>query len=623
MYLEKQKVHGNVYLRLVNNTVKQNKNGELKPTREIVKNLGKLSDLDDGQPNFLERLRKSFKDGNPILPELQPYVDGTARPVTVIEFVEGADDCRLRRYMFAGDFLSLFMKELALTTLLTQIKSKSRIQYDLVGIVKLLVYGRLMNPQSKIATASQNQMYFVPPVPPDTFHDKDVYKAMDVLYEQHDRILRTIHRRLMEKTGRDTTVVFYDVTNAFFQIDNPDEDIEDEDGVCAKKGLRKRGKSKEGRHDSIVQVALFMDSKGLPLSVNVFPGNMPDVSTLRPMLENMLRVAELGKFLFVADRGICSKANCFMLTQQNAGYVLSKSILKSSKKVQDWILDDQDWTNVTPDFRYKSKIVKEKVKDDDGTEHELQEKVIVYWSKKYCEKERADHKKLVEFLHSMEDDTGGVPIECVQKAYVKKNFKKAVAVTTEDGKLTGKTISKSRLREIIDTEKLKRDIELFGYYQIITSEIETPDLKVIQTYKKLVKIETEFHDMKDVLDLRPMYVRTPEHIQAHVLLCFIGLTIMRLMQIRIVEATPELQKDALLWTWGLSGDRLRAALNNWQVAQLPQGYYVFTQQGGTAADKRVNADLETLLHAYDIEIPFEVFTKGELLRIMRGISIFR
>lgn len=622
MYIEKQTVHGNEYIRLVENIVKSNNRGELKSTKKVIKTLGKLADLDDGEPNYLKRLRTSFSAGKPILAALEPYADGAAPQVIEVEFVEGTEDCCLERLLFAGGLLDVIFRELGLTTFLARVKSRSKIKYDLAGIVKLLVFGRLLNPRSKIATASQNRLYFVPPARIDKFKEKDVYKAMDVLFEQHEAILRAMHRSISDRIERDTDIVFYDVTNTFFQTDEPDEDVIDASGVCVQQGLRKYGKSKEGRHDPLVQIGLFMDGQGLPLAVEVFPGNVPDISTLRPMLEKTLRIVSLGKFLFVADRGICSNLNRLTLAKENAGYIVSKSILKSGKTVQDWILNDLDWIDETLDFRYKSKTVTTKVEDTDGVSHELREKIIVYWSRKYYEKQCAEHEELLEFLHSMEDENGGVPVERVQKAYVKKAFRKSLVVTDADGKPSGEMIPKSRLREIVDTEKLQHDVDLFGYYQIVTSETDIPDLDAIQIYKRLVKIETEFRDMKDLLGLRPVYVWTPKHIVAHIMLCFIALTIERLLQIRITQATPELRTRSLLWTWGMSGDRLRAALNNWQVIRLPGDCYAFSRQGSSKANLEANTDLDTLLHAFGIDIPLKMFKKGELKQIIRDIRVF-
>lgn len=623
MYIEKQTVRGHAYIRLVENVVKRNESGETKISKKVLKVLGRLEDLDDGRPDFMQRLRTSFREGRPLLPELMPFVDGTLQRVTELEFVEGSADCRPERQLFAGALLDRYFSDLGLTSLLGRIRNRSRIQYDLTGVVKLLVYGRLLCPSSKIAAAAQNEAYFIPPANPDLFSPKNVYKALDELYAGSDLIQRTMHRRLSSKMKRDTSVVFYDVTNTFFETDTPDEDITDESGECMQKGLRKRGKSKEGRRDPIVQVALFMDSNGIPLSVEVFPGNVPDVSTLKPMLEKTLNVTGLGKFIFVADRGICSKPNCLTITQNGGGYIVARSILRSSREHQDWVMSNLDMQYETPDFSYKSKIVTEKVKDSEGVEHELREKVIVYWSRKYCEKQRAEHDAIVQLLRSMEDDGGGVPLEKLEKKYVKKAFQNSLAVRSKDGKPSGEMIPRSQLREIIDRDKLQRQVDLFGYYEIVTSETETPDLQIIQTYKQLVQIETEFRDMKGILDLRPVYVRTPEHIKAHMLLCFIALTIMRLIQLRILDAHPAMRDSELRWTWGLSGVRLRAALNNWQLVRMPSDYFAFTRAGGKKADSGVNADLDVVLSAFDISIPLKLFTKGELRRMGQQIHVFR
>lgn len=612
-----------MYVRLVENIVKQNKEGKRTTTKRVVKTLGKLDDLEDGNPNYLERLRTSFRDGRPLLPVLEPYIDSAGPRTVEVQFVEGTEDCRPQRFLFVGALLSAYFRELGIPYVLNQAKRRHRLQYDVTGLAKLLVFGRLLDPRSKIATISLNEMFFEPPARCGQFRPKDVYKALDVLYDQHEAILRMVHRRINAARKRNLKVVYYDVTNTFFAIDNPDEDGLDEHGSCLSEGLRRRGKSKEGRSDPIVQIALFMDGDGIPLCFEVFPGNVPDVSTLRAALGKTLQITELEKFLFVADRGICARQNCLMLVQNHAGYIISKSIRRSSKADQSWILSKDDWVKESDDFRYKSRVVTTEVTDADGARHELREKVVVYWSRKYYEKECAEHASMLEFYESMKDDKDGIPLEKLERPYVRKAFRKEVVVTSQDGQASGEVIPKSKLREMIDTEKLERDVALFGYYQIVTSELDMPDTETIRTYKQLVRIETEFEDMKSVLDLRPVYVRTPEHIKAHVLLCFLALTIMRLIQLHLVASDPQYQDNKLLWTWGISGKRLRLAMNSWQIIEMPSNRYAFTREAARVPESQANTDLGALLRAYDIDIPLKLFTKGELRGIAKDITIFR
>lgn len=617
MYIDKQTVHGRTYLRLVNRVIDTDENGCTKMRLKTICRLGKLEDLDDGKPDYLERLRQSFADGHPILPQLEQYaVDNgqTVRkciPEITITFTNTGS--KLPRYNFANCLLDAIFGELGLPKLLSRIKAHNSINYDLIGIVRLLVYTRLMWPGSKMNAMERNESFYAPPVRSTKFNPFAVYSALDVLWSNRDRILRTVHNSITNKCGRDTSVLMYDVTNIFFQVDDNDCDTE-ADGVCVQPGLRKRGVSKEGRKKPIVQVALFVDRDGIPVAIQEFPGNVPDVSTMRPSLETLLQVTGIDRFVFVADRGICSNHNRIALARNGIGYIIAKSIQKSSREVQNWILDDSGWTYESAAFRYKSRIRTIRTKDENGQNYELTQKEIVYWSEKYYRKELEEHSRVVEFFESLQHEDGSIPIEKLEKAYVKKNFHKEVFVRDEDGNLKNESIPKKDLFEKIDRDKLKRDIALLGYYQIVTSELEMPDPEVIKTYKSLVEIEDEFREMKGELEMRPVYVRTPEHISAHLIVCFLALTLMHLIQKRITKA-HNLADSEKLWTWGMSGDRVKAALNNWQLVRLAEGYYAFTEEGGEAAAKGVNADLDLLLSAYGISITDTITTKGALKRV--------
>ena len=167
---------------------------------------------------------------------------------------------------------------------------------------------------------------------------------------------------------------------------------------------------------------------------------------------------------------------------------------------------------------------------------------------------------------------------------------------------------------MIDEEKLTEFNELMGYYQIATSETDMDDLAIIDKYHGLTQIEDQFREMKGTLETRPIYVNTPEHIQAHLLICFMALTMMRVMQHKIKNSLPEDAGKDLNWSYGLPGNRLSKALLNWQVEQLSDEYY-----------RMVNAssdDLKLILKAFELDLPLKLFTRGDLRSLKSKISVF-
>lgn len=173
--------------------------------------------------------------------------------------------------------------------------------------------------------------------------------------------------------------------------------------------------------------------------------------------------------------------------------------------------------------------------------------------------------------------------------------------------------------EILYVDQLERDVALLGCYVVVTSETDMPDEEIISTYKALVEMEDEFREMKSQLELRPVYVRTPEHISAHIIICFLALLILRLIQTKIVQNNPDLFQSEVQWTCGLSGERVQAALRDWQVAALPGGHFAFTELDHSL----VNADLALIRSTFGIQPPDALYTKRMLKIMKHRIEPFR
>lgn len=171
------------------------------------------------------------------------------------------------------------------------------------------------------------------------------------------------------------------MTNFFFERDLPDDDITDEDGNSIEKGLRKMGVSKENRKQPIVQMGLFLDDNGIPISIEMFPGNTLDHLTLRTAMKNTVNDLDLNRFILVSDRGVYSGTNICHVINNGNGYIVSKSIKKSTGSDRQWIVEQDGYTEESPDFKYKSKIAEVTVTDEDGKKKKIKQKVVVYWNR--------------------------------------------------------------------------------------------------------------------------------------------------------------------------------------------------------------------------------------------------
>ena len=516
MHIEKYKTNGKYYLRLVENK-RIIKDGQSVNRKKLILSLGRIDQYDDGQPNYLERLRQSFRDGRPLIPALQGYVEYAPKSVVQISFEQGSTFCVAAPRRFAPCILDSVFAALGLDQLFASIKHTSRIKYDLQGIVRLLTYGRILEPASKLATMEQNEDYYRPLV--KSSNNFNVYDALDVIYANRRQIIQRMNTNISRGIGRNTSNVFYDVTNFFFEVEEPDDDILDDEGNVLEKGLRKMGVSKENRKQPIVQMGLFLDDNGIPISIEMFPGNTLDHLTLRTAMKNTIDTLELERFILVADRGMYSGTNmCHVLNLGN-GYIVSKSLKKSTQQDREWVLDQRDYTEISPDFKYKSRIVSRMVTDEDGTRKKIREKVVVYWSKAFYAREMHENQSFLEFIEKLKANPNGFRVSAAQSRSLKKFMQKDML-----HKETGEIVDSRKLLSLIDDKKLTEFNELMGYYQIVTSELEMDDRDIIDKYHGLTRIEDQFREMKGTLNTRPIYVNTPEHIQAHLLICFMALT---------------------------------------------------------------------------------------------------
>ena len=609
MYVESFKNNGIPYLRLVRSDRVTNKKGIKTATKTVVFNIGPLSRYDDGQPDYVERLKKSFKAGQPLIPALLPYCEASA-PAETYQFSiqEGSPDCFGHPRLFSHVLLEKMMEELGLNTFFSSYKRFTKLEYDVYGFAKLLVFGRLLNPASKSATVRQNPDYFEP-ILKDRFNPDNVYDTLDFIALNKDRIIRRINTNLVKKADRSPEIIYYDVTNFYFEIEEPDEDLLDNEGNVTEKGLRKFGVCKEERKLPIVQMGLFMDDNGLPIAIESFPGNTLDHLTLRPALKRNIDGLDFSRFILIADRGICNYMNLIHVLDAGNGYIVSKSLLKSSKAEQDWTYNDEGYTATGADFKYKSRIIKRTHKDENGQSRTIEEKVVVYWSRKFQKRCEQENKKFLEFLKRLEESPENFRITALQSKSLRKFFKKDCV-----NQKTGEIMNSSDIKAFIDFDKVAEYRKSMGYYQIVTSELTMEPLEVIEKYHGLTQIEDQFRVMKGDLETRPFYVRTPEHVDAHMLICMIALILIRIIQKRIIgsgliQAVPD-----AYWNSGLNSERIQTALNKWRVDLLPGDLYRFMDVD--------DPDLKLILDAFGIKIPAKLYRKSELKSIKTETKIF-
>ena len=318
-------------------------------------------------------------------------------------------------------------------------------------------------------------------------------------------------------------------------------------------------------------MGLFIDNNGIPVSHKLFSGNTQDKTTFKNGLENDVDEMSLGKIITVADNGMNTQENKYLITEKGNGYIVSKSVKKSWTKIGSYALEDKDYTEIENSigevvFKYKLRVneIELVYKNEDGTKSKkkIKEKEIIYWSKKHYEKELHQNKKFIEYLESCKEH----PDKLKDKQRKSQEFIEVIDID----KKTGEVIKTKKIVVFLE-EKLKEYKETLGFYSIVTSEIEENDKEIINRYHGLSRIEDSFRIIKSDLEGRPIYVWPEEHIKAHFLICFIALTIIRIIQYKVLKYDNKSTLNVDGWEQGITADKIKQALNNFKACSDKNG----------------------------------------------------
>jgi hypothetical protein len=298
------------------------------------------------------------------------------------------------------------------------------------------------------------------------------------------------------------------------------------------------------------------------------------------------------------------------VTDAGNGYIVSKSLRKSTAAERRWAVSPDGYTVVGDRFRHKSRVRERTVYDGTGKKRRIKEKVVVYWSKSFYDRDVFEHRKFLDFIERLRANPAGFRVTAAQSRSLRRFLRKDV-VNSKNGEVLDGT----KLVAMIDDGKLNEFNELMGYYQIATSELDMPDREVIGKYHGLTQIEDQFREMKGTLEARPVFVNTPEHIHAHLVVCFIALTMMRLIQRKIAASETKTDDGGdLKWSYGLPGARLSAALREWQVLRHPDGLYQMVNSSGE--------DIRRVLAALGVSPKPTIYTEGGLAALKSGVKAF-
>ena len=423
-----------------------------------------------------------------------------------------------RQFNIGYVFLKKIYEELKINDICNSIQEKYKFQFDLNEILSYLVFARIIYPSSKLETYKQCQNFIEQP----KFKLHNEYRALSYIAENTDYIQKQLFNNSKNVIKRNSNIIYYDCTNYFFEIDSEDD-------------IRKYGISKEHRPNPIVGMGLFMDGDGLPLSYNIYPGNMNEQKTLIPEETKIVNNFKFDntKIILCTDAGLASDKIKKFNIKNNRAFVITQSIKKLKDIYKKQIFENSNW-RISNDLRNTYNI------SEINTNEELRKKYYNTLFYKIIETETKSVKQdlIVTFSFKYFDYNRNIrnkQIDRAKKAIENGNVKRKgknqndykrfidSLNVTENGEIAEKTTYSINLETIEEEEKYD------GYYALTTNLIGDVD-KILKIVKGRWEIEESFRIMKSDFLARPVNLSREDRIKAHFMTCFISLFIYRLLE---------------------------------------------------------------------------------------------
>ena len=482
----------------------------------------------------IEELKARFGDEDPIgaarayMKELSA-AEKKSREDIVVKFKPSALIAKGEQRSYNGGYLFLqkIYYELGLDYICKKIEQKHRNKYDLNEILSTLVYARILYPGSKKSSFEDAKKFLEQP----DVELHQVYRGLSLLASEFDGIQADVYKRSLKLGKRDTGVIYYDLTNYFFEWE--------EEG-----GLVQYGHCKEGRPLPIVQMGLFMDHDGIPLSMCIDPGNRAESTTLKPMEDKLRDKFGLSKLVVCTDGGLSTYENRKRDDIGERAFVTVQSLKKLPEYLQEWSLETSGWRRVgidkdgkeilseeeynlaemDPEKCYDWLFCRERAVILGEKDKQLEQRMIVTFSFKYQGYLRTVRERQIARAQALVDKGDASVLKRKSpndaKRYIEVNY------STKDGELA------TRHNTTLNREMIAQEERFDGFYAICT-DLEDPAQDIIKLNSGRWQIENAFRIMKTDFKARPVYLKRDERIKAHFLTCFLALLLYKYLEKKV------------------------------------------------------------------------------------------
>lgn len=451
---------------------------------------------------------------------------------------------------------------------------------------------------------------------------------MDIMEEHYDEYITHLFEKSRDIIKRDTSVCFYDCSNYYFETETEDDDYVDEVTGETVRGLRKYGPSKEHRPNPIVEMGLFMDREGIPLSMCITSGSDNEQTTAIPLEKKLTQMFRGKKFIYCADAGLGSLNIRNFNSMGGRAFIVTQSVKKLSGTLKEAVFNDYGYRLLSSDLPvtiqdmkafdrfdkgnkelyndraykilpadkafdlglYEEKILKNGRVKMVKSKATVKQKIIITFSRKMMEYQRRIRNRQVKraekMLATLDPDT----------------YKKGPHDVTRFIKRTSSTKSGEEVTDLyeLDRSVIEEEEKYDGYYAVATN-LDDPAKTIIEISSNRYKIEDCFRVMKTNLSARPVYHQKPQRIVAHFMICYTTLLVYRLLEAKLDRYGTHFTIENIIET-----------LNNMEVANIEDMCYMSTYN---------NSQVCTALNAvFDLGLDKKYYQPKELNKKIKKIS---
>lgn len=592
------------------------RNGK-KTTTKNIKRLGKHSELLLITDNPLEYAKNEVKKMN------EEYRSGRSEFIVTMDFNERIPSTdSLYSNSTSLNIGYLYLKDiyakLNLSDFFKSVSSDRKITYDCNKICQFLTYARILDPASKYGTYDKLDTYYEKP----QVEYQHMIRFLDILDRNSDQYLKHLFDNSESIVKRDTSVMYYDCTNYFFETEKPDEEIVDEVTGEIILGLRQFGISKENKTSPIVEMGLIMDSRGIPISMCIHPGNTNEQLTAVPLEKEVIKMTGNKKFIYCADAGLGSYNIRKFNDMGGRAYIVTQSVKKLGQEIKDIVFNDSNYRllsnddaitlkemrtfnkkdannlSLYNDFAYKviptntamdTGLYEEKVYKNGRTKKvkakgTLHQYIIVTFSRKMMEYQRTIRERQLERAKKL--------LRLKDPEKIKKG--------PNDIRRFLKNTSSDTANYVLDMDKIHEEEKYDGFYAVATN-LDDSAKDTLAVAQNRYKIEDCFRIMKTNFDARPVFLRKPERIRAHFLICYTALLIYRLMECKLDDNLTHVTTSNLIKT-----------LRNMNVVNMDDMYYKSIYSGSQT--------LDALERCFELQLNRKYYRPSDLNKIVKKFS---